>query len=85
MTRDAVEPGDRPAGESHPLAFKEAEAWGLRVAREIVADYGDAAAIDTACYRVCGFVIAAAHLALVNPSIARLIAESMEPPREMDR
>lgn len=85
MVRNVIESGDRSAVESDTLAAKEAEKWGLRVAREIVDEYGDAAALDTACYRICSFVQAAAQLALLDRSVARIIGASMESPREMDR
>lgn len=63
----------------------EPEEWGRRVAQEIIDEHSDAAALDTACYRVCSFVDAAAKLALLDRSFARLLGASMEPPREMDR
>lgn len=58
--------------------------WGKRVAHEILCEYGDAAAIDTACYRVCSFIESAARLAIADSTVARLIGERMEPPRKMD-
>lgn len=62
----------------------DASEWGRRAAQEIVEEYGDAAAIDTACYRACGFVLAAAKLALLDDNFAKLIGMNMEPPREFD-
>lgn len=59
--------------------------WATLVAREIVIEYSDAAAIDTGSYRVCGFVDAAAKLALEDSDVARRIGEKMEPRREVDR
>jgi hypothetical protein len=59
--------------------------WGRRVAQEIIDDWADAAALDTACYRICSFLDAAAKLALEDSTVARRIGAIMEPPREMDR
>jgi hypothetical protein len=54
--------------------------WGRRVAQEIIDEFADAAAIDTASYKVCSFVDAAARLALLDSNFAKLIGEAMEPP-----
>ncbi|NRP70619.1 hypothetical protein ILFOPFJJ_01500 [Ensifer psoraleae] len=63
----------------------DAGSWGRRAAQEIVDEYSNAAAIDTACYRVCSFVDAAAKLALADSSVALRIGEMMDPPRSFDR
>jgi hypothetical protein len=56
-------------------------AWSQGAARIILDKFEDAAAIDTANYRLCGFIIAAAKIALEDEDIAVRIAESMEPER----
>lgn len=66
------------------LVELESAFWAQSVAQEIVDEFSDAAAIDTASYRICGFVDAAARLALADPEVARRIGEQMAPPREMD-
>jgi chemotaxis signal transduction protein len=59
-------------------------AWARHAARQIIENHGDAAAIDTANYRECGFIIEAAKLALRDASIANQIGKGMEPPRGVE-
>lgn len=58
--------------------------WAQKVAREIIEEYCDAAAIDTGSYKICGFLIAAAEVALKDVVFAYRIGEIMEKPRWMD-
>lgn len=60
-------------------------AWAQRAAREIVANFSDEAAVETANYRECGFIMQAALLALSDEKVAARIGQMMEPPREIDR
>jgi hypothetical protein len=55
--------------------------WAREAAKKIVENYADSAAIDTANYQECGFIMAAAELALSNESFATQIAQRMGPPR----
>lgn len=55
--------------------------WAAKAAREILNNHESAAAIDTANYRECGFIIEAAKLALADPVFAARIGAAMEPPR----
>jgi hypothetical protein len=58
--------------------------WARHAARMIIERHGDASAVDTADYRECGFIIAAATVALANESFAAAIGDRMEPKRSGD-
>jgi hypothetical protein len=55
--------------------------WALDAAERILREFGDAPAIDTADYQLCGFILAAAKLATEDPDLARRIGAMMEPER----
>ncbi len=56
-------------------------AWAKRVAWMIIENHADAAAIDTADYRECSFILEAARLVLEDSSVAEHVGRRMEPPR----
>lgn len=56
--------------------------WARTGADRIIKNHGDEGAIDTANYIECGFIIAAAQLALENAEFAALIGTKMEPDRQ---
>jgi hypothetical protein len=62
------------------VGTKENE-WAQTAARKIIEKYADVAAIETANYQECGFIMAAAKLALSDDAIASRIARLMEPHR----
>lgn len=59
-------------------------AWSIRAAQDILDHFEDAAAVDTANYRECSFIIEAARLVLADQSAAKRIGEAMERPRGSD-
>lgn len=59
-------------------------AWARRAAREIIENHGNQAAIDTANYRECGFIMAATKLALEDAGVAARIGQMIESPRIID-
>jgi hypothetical protein len=56
--------------------------WAQKAARQIEQEYRDTAAIETANYMECGFILAAAQVAQQKPDVARQIGALMEPPRD---
>jgi len=62
----------------------ESARWAKRAASEIIENYADAVAIETANYRECSFIIEAAKLALVDDRVAARVGELMEAPRALD-
>lgn len=58
--------------------------WARGAAQRLVDEFSDAVAIETAHYRLGGFILAAAALALEDASVAKRIAAKMEPPRIKD-
>lgn len=55
--------------------------WAQEAARLILAEFEDAAAIDTADYQLCGFILAAAKVAGQDAALAARIGGLMEPQR----
>jgi len=58
--------------------------WAIKAARRLKDEFEFASSIDTANYQLCGFIMAAAELALEDDEVARRIAEKMEPERRAD-
>lgn len=56
--------------------------WAQDAAGQLL-EMRDDAAIDTACYQKCGFVLAAAQIAISDPEVAERIGALMEPERRM--
>lgn len=56
--------------------------WARYAAQMILTRHSDEAAIDTADYRECSFILEAARLALTDDGLASKIGGAMEPRRE---
>jgi hypothetical protein len=57
------------------------EDWAAEAARRILENQGDTAAIETANYQECSFIIRAAELVLRDRELAERIGRMMEPRR----
>ncbi|KAF0137359.1 MAG: hypothetical protein FD152_534 [Xanthobacteraceae bacterium] len=55
--------------------------WARENAEAILDEFEDAAAVDTGHYGLCGFIIAAARVALRDPVFAKEVGALMEPER----
>ncbi|MGZ8395514.1 MAG: hypothetical protein ACXW3X_02460 [Rhodoplanes sp.] len=55
--------------------------WAEDAARRLIERFSDSAAIDTADYQLCGFILAAATVALEDQGVAARIGALMEPMR----
>lgn len=71
---------DRPEMAAVPRTYDHA-AWAVEAARDLLSKFSREASIDTANYRLCGFISAAARLASDDDDVARRIGALMEPPR----
>jgi hypothetical protein len=55
--------------------------WAREAAAKLLNEFADAAAIDTANYQLCGFILAAAKAALEDAAVAHKVESLMEPQR----
>lgn len=55
--------------------------WAKSAAQRLLKDFGSAGAIETANYQLCGFILAAASLAVADPEVAARIGTLMEKDR----
>lgn len=55
--------------------------WARQAAERLLIEFENAAAIDTANYQLCGFILAAATVAIEDDAVAQKIGDLMEPER----
>ena len=73
------------SNEQERLTGNAAAEWAKETAEHLIAEYSESAAMEMCGYSECGFVMAAAGIAKIDPEFARRIGELMEPPRSVDR
>lgn len=64
-------------------ANQEVVEWTRMAARRLLDEFGEAAAIETADYQLCSFVLAAAEVALKSTEFARHVGELMGSKRDV--
>lgn len=57
--------------------------WAREAAARITSAFSDSAAIETADYQLCSFIMAAARIALLDDNCAERLGSFMERPRKM--
>jgi hypothetical protein len=55
--------------------------WAQSASKRLIDEFSNTAAIDTADYQLCSFILAAARLVSERPDFAQLVGERMESPR----
>ena len=60
------------------------EKWAYDAATMVLENHENAAAISTANYIECGFIIAAARMCRIDPAFAEAVGRLMEPPRSTE-
>lgn len=63
----------------------EPSEWARLAAKRLLKEHSHEAAIETADYRECSFIIEAARLALADDAVAAKIGAAMEAKRNLDK